>query len=126
MFELLSRSLGFVSASLVALIAIGFGAMFLFFSGSAALILGHFLRFVRDPRVALGSAAAGALVLLGLALELGTPKWWYPALAHLGVCAISWLLIRLQSTRPILALIGGGLLIAVGSVLLIGVASIRD
>jgi len=57
MLEVLTRGLGFVSASLVALIALGFGAMFLFFSGSAALILGHFLRFVGPPRRG-GSAAA--------------------------------------------------------------------
>jgi len=50
MIEFLTRGLGFVSASLVALIALGFGAMFLFFSGSAALILGHFLRFSRSAR----------------------------------------------------------------------------
>jgi hypothetical protein len=60
MIEVLSRSLGFVSASLVALIALGFGLMFVFFSGSAAMILGHFLRFVRPARVALPAIGLAA------------------------------------------------------------------
>ena len=44
--EWLQPVLGFVSASLVALVALAFGVMFLFFSASAALVLGQFLRFV--------------------------------------------------------------------------------
>ena len=40
MLEGLEPALGLVSAELVALIALGFGAMFLFFSGSAVLVLG--------------------------------------------------------------------------------------
>ena len=53
MFDWLQPALGFVSASLVALIALSFAAMMLFFSGSAVIVLGQFLPFVRPARAAL-------------------------------------------------------------------------
>src|SRR5262245_51633452 len=90
MLEILTRSLGFVSASLVALIALGFGAMFLFFSGSAALILGHFLRFVRRPLVALPTLALAAAFVGLLALVLGAPIPWWPAAGQLATSLVAW------------------------------------
>src|SRR4249919_1756676 len=90
MLEVLTRSLGFISASLVALIALGFGAMFLFFSGSAALILGHFLRFVRSPRVALPAIALAAGFVGALAALLGAPIWWWPAAGQIGCAFVAW------------------------------------
>src|SRR5262249_19501013 len=90
MLEVLTRSLGFVSASLVALIALGFGAMFLFFSGSAALILGHFLRFVRKPAVALPAIALAAAFVAALAWALGAPIWWWPAVGQTVCALVAW------------------------------------
>src|SRR5258705_9988053 len=113
MLEILGRGLGFVSASLVALIALGFGAMFLFFSGSAALILGHFLRFVTSPRtglpaVVLSSAAGGALGLAPPAPGLWGPASAQPGAApapRAGVGGVDWL----PAPRPPPALgVGGG------------------
>ena len=43
MLDWVQPLLGFTSASLVALIALFFGVMMLFFSGSAVLVLGQFL-----------------------------------------------------------------------------------
>src|SRR5262245_28364819 len=102
MLEVLTRSLGFVSASLVALIALGFGAMFLFFSGSAALILGHFLRFVRPARVALPAIAASAALVAALAVALHAETWWASAAGHV-VCALAaWGVVRLVHWAPAL------------------------
>jgi lipoprotein-releasing system permease protein len=118
MLELLSRGLGFVSASVVALIALGFGAMFLFFSASAALILGHFLRFVTRPRVALPAIAGAAALAAFVAWELGAPIWWQPGLGQ-GVCALAaWGVVALLASKPglrrPLALALGATLLACG------------
>jgi lipoprotein-releasing system permease protein len=102
MLEALSEKLGLVSAGAVGLIALGFAAMFLFFSGSAALILAHFLRFARPARA--GLPAIALAVLAAAALSLAVPAeaagngpvapWWslaaWQGLAGLGV----WLLAR--------------------------------
>src|SRR5215510_14173724 len=100
MLEVLTRSLGFVSASVVALIALGFGAMFLFFSGSAALILGHFLRFVRAPSVGLPAIAAAAVFVAVLARLLGAPIWWWPAVGQAASAFVAWLLVLLVHASP--------------------------
>jgi lipoprotein-releasing system permease protein len=71
--ELLPQALGFVSACLVALIALGFGAMFLFFSGSAALVLGQFVRFGLDLRVLLPVVGIGVAGAAWLAYATGAP-----------------------------------------------------
>ena len=122
MVELLSRGLGFVSASLVALIALGFGAMFLFFSGSAALILGHFLRFVRPARAALPAIALAALALGAIAWLAGAPVWWTPPLLQLGAGLAAWGLVRARRLHRALAWIVGALLLACGALFVVGLA----
>ncbi len=100
MLEILSRSLGFVSASVVALIALGFGAMFLFFSASAALILGHFLRFVTRARVALPAIVGSAALVTFAAYELGALLWWQPGMGQ-AVCSLAaWGGIALLAAKP--------------------------
>src|SRR5258706_1141123 len=93
MLEILGRGLGFVSASLVALIALGFGAMFLFFSGSAALILGHFLRFVTSPRTGLPAIVLSSAAVGALALALHAPVWWWPAASQLVSALVAWAVV---------------------------------
>ena len=113
MLDWLQPTLGLVSASLVALIAIGFGAMFLFFSASAALVLGQFLRFARAPRVAattIGAVVAAAALLGFLA---GGPTLWAAPLVYGGACSGAYALLRF----PVLGwwaqrLAGAGLLAA--------------
>jgi lipoprotein-releasing system permease protein len=86
MAELIPAALGFVSASLVALIALAFGALFVFFSGSALLVLGQFLPFARTPRVAVvavGLAATG-VAIAGLAMG-GSAGW-------AAVSGLAWIL----------------------------------
>src|SRR5262245_45628615 len=102
MLEILSRSLGFVSASVVALIALGFGAMFLFFLGLAALLLGHFLRFVSRPRVAVPAIVASAALVAFAAWQLGAPVWWHPALAQGTSSSVAWAVIALLAAAPAL------------------------
>ncbi|HXX47532.1 MAG TPA: lipoprotein-releasing ABC transporter permease subunit [Myxococcota bacterium] len=122
MLELLSRGLGFVSASLVALIALGFGAMFLFFSGSAALILGHFLRFVRPVRVALPAIALAALLVGGLALATATPVWWSPPLSQAVSALVAWALVRVPRFHRPLRLLLGAVFALCGVVFVVGLA----
>jgi lipoprotein-releasing system permease protein len=62
MLEWLQSALGVASASFVAIIALGFGAMFVFFSGASALVLGQFIPFAAAPRHA--ALAVGAAALL--------------------------------------------------------------
>jgi lipoprotein-releasing system permease protein len=114
MIELLSHGLGFVSASLVALIALGFGAMFLFFSGSAALILGHFLRFVRPARVALPAIALAALLVGLVARLLDAPVWWSPPLGQIVAGLGAWAFVRAQRFQRALRLGLGALFLACG------------
>ena len=61
--DLLEPALGVLSASLLGLIALGFAAMFVFFSVAAALVLGQFLRYARAPRVGLPALVLAAAVL---------------------------------------------------------------
>ena len=76
---LLEPALGVVSASLLGLIALGFGAMFVFFSGAAALVLGQFLRYARAPRIGLSAIvlAVCALGIVGIAADV-EPVWALP------------------------------------------------
>jgi lipoprotein-releasing system permease protein len=122
MVELLSRGLGFVSASLVALIALGFGAMFLFFSGSAALILGHFLRFVRPARAAVPAILLAAVALAVLAYLTGAPIWWSPPLAQLVAGFAAWGLVRARRAHRALAWTVGAVLVGSGALFLVGLA----
>ena len=112
MLDWLFQGLGFVSAGLVALIAVAFGLMFLFFSGSAALILGHFLRFVRELRVAgisLG-LAVGLAWIAGLWLAPDAPVWGLAAL-QAGCGGVAWALVRwTRIHRALQRGLGAGLL----------------
>jgi lipoprotein-releasing system permease protein len=125
MLEVLSRGLGFVSASLVALIALGFGAMFLFFSGSAALILAHFLRFVRSPRVALPAIALATLAVAILALAVHAPVWWSPPAAQAVTGVAVWGLVRARRLHRALAWFLGAVLLVCGALFLVGLANPR-
>ncbi len=120
MIELVSRSLGFVSASLVALIALGFGVMFLFFSGSAALILGHFLRFVRSPRVALPAIAIAAGVVAVAARLLEAPQPLAPPAAQLVTGLAVWGLVRARPLHRALAWLSGAVLLGCGGLFALG------
>ncbi len=120
MLEVLSRSLGFVSASLVALIALGFGLMFVFFSGSAALILGHFLRFVRPARVALPAIALATIALAGAALLLGAPEPLAPPAAQLVAGLLAWGFVRARAFHRVLSWGAGALLAICGALFVTG------
>src|SRR5882672_4525924 len=122
MLEVLTRSLGFVSASLVALIALGFGAMFLFFSGSAALVLGHFLRFVRSPRVALPAIALATLFFAAISLWVQSPVWWSPPAAQLGAGVVAWGLVRARRFHRAMRWALGALFAVSGILFLVGLA----
>jgi len=118
MLEILSRGLGFMSASLVALIALGFGAMFLFFSGSAALILGHFLRFARPWRVALPAIAAASALVGAVAYLAGVEWWWSPPLSQAVAGLVAWGLVCARRVHRALRL-GAGALFAVSGLLFV-------
>jgi lipoprotein-releasing system permease protein len=108
--------LGFVSASLVALIALGFGLMFLFFSGSAALVLGQFLPFARRASVAGVTLAAVAAIVLAASLASGVEYFWLPPLAWVASGALAWGLLRASRgvQRGVRVLVGLGLVAAGG------------
>ena len=125
MIEVLGRTLGFVSASLVAMIALGFAAMFLFFSGSAALILGHFLRFVRPPRVALPAIAIAAGFVATVALLTHAPIWWSPPLAQAVMGLVAWALIRATRLHRALRFALGALFAVTGGLFLVGLFAPR-
>jgi hypothetical protein len=114
MLDWLQPTLGFVSASLVALIALSFGALFLFFSGSAALVLGHFLRFARAPRLAAVAIATAALLAGGVALLGGFAPWWAPPLAWIACGLLGYALVRVRTLQVAVQRIGGAFLLASG------------
>jgi hypothetical protein len=124
MAEGLEGALGLVSAALVALIALGFGAMFLFFSGSAVLVLGQFLPFARRPAVALSAiAAATALALAAsLAVDLGPYPVWLPPAVWLGLGAVAYLLIRLPRLGRVVRALAGAVLFVSGLLFLAALA----
>jgi lipoprotein-releasing system permease protein len=99
MADLLPSALGLVSASLVALIALGFGALFVFFSGSALLVLGQFLPFARAPRVAAGAIALAVLLGAAVSLAGGFSPWWGPPAAWIVIGTIGYGLLRLPLLR---------------------------
>jgi lipoprotein-releasing system permease protein len=90
----LQPALGFVSASLLALIALAFGAMFVFFSGSAALVLGHFLRFAHKPQAALPATGAATAIALAVSLAGGFEPVWLPPLTWALAGLAGWALVR--------------------------------
>ncbi len=125
--EWLQPLLGFVSASLVALVALGFGAMFVFFSASAALVLGQFLRFAR-PLLVAGPAVLAATAVMGVVAYVAeaNPVWGLPV-AQLALASLAHWLIRHPGPRRIVpwalgALLGvSGLLFVVS----VGVAALE-
>lgn len=120
MIELVSRSLGFVSASLVALIALGFGTMFLFFSASAALILGHFLRFVRPARVALPFIVLATGASAALAIALDAPSPLAPPAGQLATALLAWGLVRARAIHRALTWLLGAVLLVCGALFALG------
>jgi len=120
MLEVLSRSLGFVSASLVALIALAFGLMFLFFSGSAALILGHFLRFVRPVRVALRAILLAACVVGIAAASFGATQPLAPPATQLVAGLAAWGLVRARALHRALSWLCGAVLAVCGGLFVLG------
>src|SRR5262245_50854844 len=128
MLDALVEKLGLVSAVAVGLIALGFAAMFLFFSGSAALILAHFLRFARPARsglvcIALAGLAALALGYSGAVAPGAAPAaapWWALAVWQVLAGLLVWLLARATRLHRALgwalaALLGGSLLLLLGA-----------
>ncbi len=116
MIQWLSGALGFVSASLVALIALGFGLLFVFFSSSAVLVLGQFLPFARRPRVAVITLAlvgmASALVSRGLDLD----PWWQVPLRLVVAVALAFALLWARPVWRWLRLALGVVLVATAGV----------
>jgi lipoprotein-releasing system permease protein len=113
MIELVEPVLGFVSASLVALIALGFGAMAVFFSGSALLVFGQFLPFVRPIPVAATAAALAGAVVLTVGLVAGSDPVWLPALVQLACTALAWACVRVRALHaPLRWVVGPYLLVS--------------
>lgn len=115
MIDALSQGLGFISASLVALIALAFGLMFLFFSGSAAMVFGQFLRFTHRPLVVLCAAIFAVALMAAVSLLAGIePVWVLPAAQAFWV-TVFYGLVRwnrghrlLVISISLLLLVGGG------------------
>jgi lipoprotein-releasing system permease protein len=120
MTEWVQPALGFLSATIVALIALGFAAMFVFFSGSAALVLGKFLRFAAAPSVALPAAAAAIAVAFGVASALDLePPWVLPAAQALW-SGIFYGLICWRCAHRLLARAAGAVLLGCGVLFVAG------
>jgi lipoprotein-releasing system permease protein len=95
MIEWIQPALGYASATLVAIIALGFGAMFLFFSGASALVLGQFICFAATPRLA--AAAVGTVVLLLAVLGATVSPLFYGwAVGQLLFSGLAYLLYRVS------------------------------
>jgi lipoprotein-releasing system permease protein len=107
MTEILQPILGFVSATLVALVALAFGALFLFFTVSAMYVLGQFLRFARPARVALPALLGGTLLVGGLSFSLGAADAAVWPAAQLVYGLVAYALVRWRRWRlAILSLVG--------------------
>ncbi len=114
MTEILQPILGFISATLVALVALAFGALFLFFTVSAMFVLGQFLRFVRPVRVALPALLGGTLLVGGLSFSLGaTDAAVWPA-AQLVYGLVAYALVRWRRWRLAILPLLGLLLVGAG------------
>ncbi len=99
MLDWLAALMGFASASLVGLIALGFLALFAFFSGSAALVLGQFLRFVEAPRAALVATLLAVAVMAATAVALGIQPLWTLPVGQLFWTALFYGLLRWKSSH---------------------------
>ncbi len=113
--ELVQPALGFVSASLVALIALGFGAMGVFFSGSALLVFGQLLPFVRPLPVAATAAGIAGAVMATAGWFAGADPVWLPALVQLGCTALAWGCVRLRALHTPLRWVGALYLLLAGA-----------
>src|SRR5262245_44069662 len=120
MIEWIQPALGYASATLVAIIALGFGAMFLFFSGASALVLGQFICFAATPRlaaVAVGTATA-LFALLGAAVD---PIFYGWAVAQVLFSALGSVLYRV-SGNPWVRRAYGALLLSCGLTYVVSLA----
>ncbi len=122
MLDWLAALLGFVSASVVGLIGLGFLALFAFFSGSAALVLGQFLRFVEGPRAALMAALFATAVMAGAAVALQIEPVWALPVGQLFWTALFYGLVRWKSSHRWLVRGGFALLGACGALFLASLA----
>ena len=115
MLEILGPTIGFVSTSLVVLIALGFGTMLVFFSGSALLVFGQFLPFVRRPAHAAIAAATACALLAAVSLWGGFEPFWLLPAQQLAWTGIAYLFVRFRALALLLRWgLGGGLLLAAG------------
>lgn len=120
MTEWIQPALGFLSATIVALLALSFAAMFVFFSGSAALVLGKFLRFAAAPSAAVPAAAAAIAVAFGVASAFGLePTWVLPAAQALW-SAIFYGSICWRRAHRLLARTAGAVLLGCGVLFVAG------
>src|SRR5262245_13805221 len=112
MIEWIQPALGYASATLVAIIALGFGAMFLFFSGASALVLGQFICFAATPRLAALAVGASTafFALLGASVD---PLFYGWAVAQPLFSALGYGLYRI-SGWPWVRRAYGALLLACG------------
>jgi lipoprotein-releasing system permease protein len=115
MGELVPAALGVVSASLVALIALGFGTLFVFFSGSALLVLGQFLPFARSRRVAATSVGIASGLAGASSLLFGAGSAWAASLAWALAGLLGYALLRLPRFRRVVSFAGGLWLLGAGS-----------
>ncbi len=122
MIEALGNALGFVSASLVALIALGFGILFVFFSSSAVLVLGQFLPFARRPAVAGGAVATATVAAALVSRALEVDPWWAPALAWAAAGALAFALLWARPLWRVLRLVVGLVFLAAGALWIASVA----
>jgi lipoprotein-releasing system permease protein len=106
-------TLGVVSTTLVAIIALMFGAMFVFFSGASALVLGQFAHFARPARVGLPTVAlsAAAVTPLGLLADPEAPGWALPLVQGI-CCLLAWGVLRGVRMSRVLVVFGALLLVA--------------
>ncbi|MCP4003299.1 MAG: lipoprotein-releasing ABC transporter permease subunit [bacterium] len=116
MIEVLSAGLGLVSASLVALIALAFGLMFVFFSASAALVFGQFLGFAHRPIVALCAGLLAVVLVWVVSLAAGLePVWALPTIQAFWVTVFYGLVCWRRAHRFVLITFGVLLLIGAGA-----------
>ena len=96
MLEVIQPTLGFVSACLVALIGLGFGAMLLFFSGSALLVLGQFLPFAKKAESAGVALAVATVLMLALGYFAASEPPWLPAATQFAWTSIAYVFLRFR------------------------------
>ncbi len=112
MAELLQPLAAFASATVVALIGLFFAAMFLFFSGAAAMVLGQFLPFASKPRVALPTIAMSCVAVALITWLAGAPLW-YASVPITLVSGLLWFgVLQMPSIHRLLRYGAAALLVA--------------